>query len=133
MDWSRLHERNTFSPATPVLALFSVLYGLGVKVRLVSHRRLKKRSLPGFVVSVGNLTVGGTGKTPACCTLARWASTEGYRVAILSRGHGGHYKSKVLAVSDGNDINSGPEDAGDVPCLLAKELRGVPVIVSRER
>jgi tetraacyldisaccharide 4'-kinase len=89
--------------------------------------------LPGFVVSVGNLTVGGTGKTPMACMLAKWALGEGYRVAILSRGYGGHYREKVLAVSDGERITVGPSQSGDEPYLLAKKLRDVPVVISKKR
>jgi tetraacyldisaccharide 4'-kinase len=133
INWSRIHESRTFSAVTPPLALCSFVYGLGIRLRLVAYRRKKRRSLPGFVVSIGNLTVGGTGKTPAACMLAEWALTEGYRVAILSRGYGGWYKTKVLEVTDGDDINAGPAEAGDEPYLLAKKLKGVPVIISEKR
>lgn len=132
-DLSNVHGKRGFSVYTPVLALFSYLFGLGVRLRLIAYRRSKRRSLPGFVVSIGNLTVGGTGKTPAACMLAEWALGEGYRVAVLSRGYGGHYRTKVLEVSDGNGINVGPAEAGDEPYLLAKKLRGVPLIISKRR
>ncbi len=132
-NWNEIHESGGFHIATPALALFSCLYGLGVKLRLKAYGRLKRRSLPGFVVSVGNLTVGGTGKTPATCLLAEWAMDEGYRVAILSRGYGGHYRTKVLVVSDEQGINAGPVQAGDEPVLLARKLKGVPVIISKQR
>jgi tetraacyldisaccharide 4'-kinase len=115
------------------LRFASSLYGLGVKLRLFSSLYLKKRSLPGFVVSVGNLTVGGTGKTPATRMLAEWASREGHRVAVLSRGYGRRYENKTLEVSDVNGILTGPEEAGDEPYLLANNLPGVPVILSKKR
>ncbi|MGD9033837.1 MAG: tetraacyldisaccharide 4'-kinase [Desulfobacteraceae bacterium] len=133
INWSRIHERRSISPTTLPLALFSYLYGLGVRLRLTAYQRKKRRSLPGFVVSIGNLTVGGTGKTPAACMLAQWALDEGYRVAILSRGYGGWHKGKVLEVSDGNQVNAGPLEAGDEPYLLAKKLPGVPVVVAPKR
>jgi tetraacyldisaccharide 4'-kinase len=133
IDWADIHNRNSMSPTTLPLTLLSYLYGLGVRLRLKAYQRKKRRSLPGFVVSIGNLTAGGTGKTPAACMLAQWASDEGYRVAILSRGYGGAYKGKVLEVSDGRRINAGPGEAGDEPYLMAKKLRGVPVIVSQKR
>lgn len=134
-DWWHFPGKRHFTPAKPFLAFFSFLYGAGVRLRLGAYRRsfLKKRSLPGFVVSIGNLTVGGTGKTPATCMLANWATSEGYRVAILSRGYGGKYKSGTLEVSDGFGVNAGPEEAGDEPYLLAYKLRGVPVITARQR
>lgn len=92
-----------------------------------------RRALPGFTVSVGNLTVGGTGKTPATCMLAQWARQEGFRPAVLSRGYGGVYEENVLVVSDGNAIKAGPGEAGDEPCLMARQLEGVPIITSKNR
>jgi tetraacyldisaccharide 4'-kinase len=133
IDWAGIHKTSSISPMTPPLALLSYLYGLGVRLRLNAYQRRKGRSLPGFVVSIGNLTVGGTGKTPAACMLAQWALDEGYRVAVLSRGYGGSYKGKLLEVSDGNRVNAGPLEAGDEPYLMAKKLQGVPVIVSPKR
>ena len=125
--------KKTLAPISLLLAFLSFLYGLGVRLRLISYRRKKKRSLPGFVVSIGNLTVGGTGKTPAACMLAEWALDEEYSVAVLSRGYGGHYKKKALEVSDGLSIYAGPTEAGDEPYLLARKLPGVPVIISKQR
>jgi tetraacyldisaccharide 4'-kinase len=133
--WGGVTGKRPFARATPILAFLSFFYGAGVRLRLWAYRKslLRKRSLPGFVVSIGNLTVGGTGKTPATCMLAKWASSEGYRVAILSRGYGGGYKAETLEVSNGYDINTGPCEAGDEPYLLALKLPGVPVIISRKR
>ena len=118
VDWSRIHQSRKFALATLPLALCSFLYGLGVRFRLMACRKRKGKTLPGVVVSIGNLTAGGTGKTPAACMLAKWALTEGYRVAILSRGYGGRHKGRVLEVSDGNDIKARPAEAGDEPCLF---------------
>ncbi|MBW2609148.1 MAG: tetraacyldisaccharide 4'-kinase [Deltaproteobacteria bacterium] len=132
-DWPDIHERRGYSASTPPLALLSSIYGLGVRLRIIARKGMAKRSLPGFVVSIGNLTVGGTGKTPAARMMAEWALDQGYRVAILSRGYGGRYNTKILVVSDGDDINAGPVEAGDEPYLLAKRLQGVPVIISKNR
>ena len=122
-------------PWFPLLAFFSFLYGVGVRFRLAAYNRrlFKRRSLPGFVVSIGNLTTGGTGKTPAVVMLAKWAQGEGYRVAVLSRGYGGQYKGGILEVSDGNRIKADPQQTGDEPYLLARKLSGIPVIISRRR
>lgn len=133
IEWTKIHERRTFSIVTPILALLSVLYGLGVRLRVIAYKVIKRRSLPGFVVSIGNLTAGGTGKTPAACMLAEWASGEGYAVAILSRGYGGQYGTATLEVSNGHTILASPTAAGDEPYLLAKRLSGVPVILSKKR
>jgi tetraacyldisaccharide 4'-kinase len=132
-DWSKIQGKRNFSVTSALLAICAVLYGLGVRLRLIAYGRKKKKSLPGFVVSIGNITVGGTGKTPATCMLAEWALGEGYRVAVLSRGYGGQYKSKVLEVSDGNDVKSKADEGGDEPYLMARKLQRIPVIVSKER
>jgi tetraacyldisaccharide 4'-kinase len=133
IDWSDLHETNGFTIITLPLAVMSFLYGIGVRLRHATAKMKKKRPLPGFVISVGNLTTGGTGKTPAVKMLAKWVLEEGFRVAILSRGYGGEYATKVFVVSDGKRIIAGPEKTGDEPYLLAHGLKEVPVIVSRNR
>jgi tetraacyldisaccharide 4'-kinase len=133
IDWSKIHQSRTLSLAALPLALCSFLYGLGVRFRLMACRKRKGKTLPGVVVSIGNLTAGGTGKTPTAIMLAQWALTEGYRVAILSRGYGGRHKGRILEVSDGNDIKARPAEAGDEPCLLARGLKGIPVVVAKKR
>jgi tetraacyldisaccharide 4'-kinase len=107
-DWSRLHKEKTLGLWSLSMAFLSVLYGAGVGLRLWTYNRglFRRRSLPGFGVSVGNITTGGTGKTPAVAMVAVWARKEGHRVAILSRGYGGTYKNEVLEVSDGRDIKA---------------------------
>jgi tetraacyldisaccharide 4'-kinase len=131
MDWSKIHKQNGFTPATLPLTALSFVYGLAVNVRVRMARSEKK--LPGFVASLGNLTVGGTGKTPAAAMIAEWALEQGYKPAILSRGYGGRSRLKVLEVSDGNAIFATPVEAGDEPYLLAKKLKDVPVIISKSR
>jgi tetraacyldisaccharide 4'-kinase len=133
LDWAKIHEKRGFSPATVPLAALSFFYGLGVRLRLKKYARRRRKSLPGFVLSIGNLTVGGTGKTPAVCMVADWAQKQGYRPAVLSRGYGGRHAEKVLEVSDEHGIRATPVESGDEPYLLAKRLRGIPVIVSKSR
>jgi tetraacyldisaccharide 4'-kinase len=134
-DWSRIHRKKTFDFWSLFLAVFSIPYGVGSRLRPWSYSRgyFKRQSLPGFVVSIGNLTAGGTGKTPAVAMLAGWAQGKGYRVAVLSRGYGGKYTDKVLEVSDGSSIHVDPHKAGDEPYLLANKLSGVPLILSKKR
>ena len=84
IDWSGLHESNKFSIITPSLALMSFLYGIGVRLRLITAKMKKKKVLPGFVVSIGNLTTGGTGKTPAVKMLAERALKEDFKVQSFS-------------------------------------------------
>ena len=99
-DWARIHQKESLGFWTLPLAFFSIPYAVAGKFRSWSYNSglLKKRSLPGFVVSIGNLTVGGTGKTPAVAMLARWAQGKGYRVAVLSRGYGGKYRDTVKRI-----------------------------------
>jgi tetraacyldisaccharide 4'-kinase len=110
----------------------SFLYGIGVKVRNLSLKN-KGKKLPGFVLSIGNITTGGTGKTPATIMFARWAKSQGYNVAILSRGYGGKYQEDTAVVSDGKEILLTQEISGDEPWLMANALKSIPVIVSQTR
>ena len=131
-DWSRIHETGGFHLYTPPLAFISFLYGICVRARNYFIKN-KGKKLPGFVLSIGNITAGGTGKTPATIMFAAWAQSQGYNVAVLSRGYGGNYKKDVEVVSDGKNILLTPEMAGDEPWLMAGTLEDIPVIVSRTR
>jgi tetraacyldisaccharide 4'-kinase len=131
-DWSQIHEAKGFNIYTFPLAFLSFLYGMGVMARNLALKNRGKR-LPGFVLSIGNITAGGTGKTPAVIMVAEWAMSSGYRVAVLSRGYGGKIKKGAQVVSDGKDILAGPEISGDEPWLIAGSLKGVPVVVSPSR
>ena len=99
------------------------LYKSGIK---------KSQSLPCRVISVGNLTWGGTGKTPLVEFIARKLSAK--KAVILSRGYGRRgQKEKITLVSDESRILAGVRDSGDEPYLLAKKLPGRPVIVGTNR
>jgi tetraacyldisaccharide 4'-kinase len=116
------------------LHLLSFPYGWAVQTRFLFYTlglRNPKR-LPCPVISVGNITVGGTGKTPLVMTLAKVLMERAIPVAILSRG----YKRKKASgplVTDGNNILLSPEESGDEPYLMAKALKGVPVLVGKDR
>ena len=81
-----------------LLLPFSFLYGLGIRIRNLIYYLgwMPCKSLPCTVISIGNLTVGGTGKTPATLWLARELENRGYRVAILSRGYKRAGKEPVI-------------------------------------
>jgi tetraacyldisaccharide 4'-kinase len=104
------------------------LYGLGAGLRRTFYTRgwLRTKKLPAPVVSVGNLTAGGTGKTPMVACLARLWQDRGKRVAILSRGYGGQSRG-VTCISDGQTIYKKPPDVGEEPYWLARTLPGVAV------
>ncbi len=109
-----------------IIALRNLLYDAGV---------CAAKKIGCKVINVGNITVGGTGKTPMVIMLAGILKREGFRPVILSRGYGGKRKGQGYAgvVSDGHDMLMGPDEAGDEPVLMAKRVRDVPVIVGKER
>jgi tetraacyldisaccharide 4'-kinase len=109
-------------------ALASRLYGLGAWLRRSLYARgvLRTKKLPAPVVSVGNLTVGGAGKTPVAACLARLWRDRGKRVAILSRGYGGQSRG-VTCISDGRNTYKRPPEVGEEPYWLARTLPGVAV------
>lgn len=121
---------------TAILTLLSFWYYLGVRLRSFLYRVgiLKERRLAdGKVISLGNITVGGTGKTPTCLLVANILKKAGRKVVILSRGYRGKAKERVNVVSDGQEILLREEEAGDEPYLMAKKLRTVPVLTSKRR
>ena len=99
---------------------------------LYERRVLKSRTLPCAVISIGNLTVGGTGKTPAVELAVQALVGLGARPAIVSRGYGRRSKG-VQVVADRNGLLLDARDAGDEPALLAHRLPGVPVVVGANR
>jgi tetraacyldisaccharide 4'-kinase len=117
------------------LLLASWVYGLGVRGRLGQYRMgLRARNrLPVPVISVGNIVVGGTGKTPFVIMLARELKDRGLRPAVVTRGYRGNREGKVVVVSDGATIEGGYPEFGDEAVLMAHKLPGVPVVMARDR
>lgn len=107
--------------------------GLALRRAAYASGMLRTRSLPCPVVAVGNLTVGGTGKTPLVELIARTLTAQGKRVVILSRGYGRRRNQPIDVVSDGVRLLLTAQEAGDEPLLLARRLRGVPVVVGHDR
>ncbi|HEY7138786.1 MAG TPA: tetraacyldisaccharide 4'-kinase [Methylomirabilota bacterium] len=110
-------------------------YRGGLAVRDAAYGRgwLARGRLSCPVVSIGNLTIGGTGKTPAVEMVARWLTDDGRRVAIVSRGYGRRPGAPVELVSDGGAPRLPADQAGDEPLLLARRLPGVGVVVGADR
>ncbi|MFB0526962.1 MAG: tetraacyldisaccharide 4'-kinase [bacterium] len=119
--------------------ILSRFYYLALKLRWLIHKLgvVPKTKLPCTVISVGNITWGGTGKTPAVIMIAKLLREMGQRVAVLSRGYGRRKKkdkkNKIFIVSDGKRLILSSREAGDEPYLLAKNLPDVPVIVGKNR
>ena len=118
----------------PLLPL-SWLYGAGAWVERVLYRKgaFRRSHFPGHVISVGNLVVGGTGKTPLAAWIATRLHRRGRRVAIASRGYGRRGSEPVVVVSDGRFVRSHAGVAGDEAMVLAAHAPGVPVLVGRDR
>jgi tetraacyldisaccharide 4'-kinase len=118
-----------------LLTPFSAVYSLVMRVREILYRTgiLRCHALPKPVISVGNISVGGTGKTPMVILLARLLLDRGKRVAVLSRGYGGDGAGAVRVVSDGTSILLSPEEAGDEPFLMARSVPGLIVVTGADR
>jgi tetraacyldisaccharide 4'-kinase len=114
----------------------SAAYGTGAKLRRNWYARHPERvrRLDRPVISVGNLTVGGSGKTPIVAAIATMLRDAGERPVILSRGYGRADRStRVLVVSDGNRVLEPVARSGDEPQMLARQLADIPVVVGADR
>ena len=116
----------------------STLYGAVASWRRQWYRQHpeRRRKLDRPVISVGNLRVGGSGKTPIVAHIARLLADAGYRPAILSRGYGRRTsRSAPTIVSDGKEIRAAIDTAGDEPLMLARALvdKRVSVVVGADR
>jgi tetraacyldisaccharide 4'-kinase len=148
-----LNKRHGFraSLLRVILRALSFIYLAIVQVRLYLYRNriLKEHQLGCLVISIGNLTVGGTGKTPVVEKFARALQRGGRKVAILSRGYKSIDKRRKKSwlerlidqktpdpprvVSDGKNVLLDSATAGDEPYMLASNLRGVAVVVDKDR
>jgi tetraacyldisaccharide 4'-kinase len=120
--------------AQAALLLPSLLYRGAVRLRngLYDRHLLKAAKLPWPVVAIGNLTVGGSGKTPITSYLAGALLARGFGVGIVSRGYGRAVSDAVL-VSDGRSVLAEAREAGDEPVLLARAHPRAAVAVAADR
>lgn len=118
-----------------LLACLAPLYCLGLNLYLLPYtlgiRKRYRLSVP--VICIGNLTTGGTGKTPMTQTVCRMFLAHGFRPAVLSRGYGGENEYGCAVASDKDRVLLSAAQAGDEAFLLATSLPGVPVIVGKDR
>jgi len=119
----------------PWLLAASWGYGLGVRLRAMLYERglFSRTRLPCRVISVGNLTVGGAGKTPMVLDLAGRCMAMGLRPVVLSRGYRGSGERAGTIVNDGNRILAPAAEVGDEPYMIARSIPEVPVVVGRDR
>jgi len=130
-SWSSPEGLPLPRPIRKALELAAPCYLRGLaKDQEISRKR--QRSLPACVISVGNLVVGGTGKTPFTLWLAEHLSRRGLRVAVLSRGYGGGAHEAALVPGAGETLPL-VKRYGDEPVLMARKLNDVPVWVGRNR
>lgn len=117
------------------LRILSYLYGFGARTNLWLYEAgvLKTCKLDCCVISIGNITVGGTGKTPTAQRVAMMVRDMGYRVAILNRGYRSHWDKELGVVSDGKKIYMTSYEAGDEAYLMAKMMPGIPVVIGKNR
>ena len=105
-----------------------------VRRRWVEQHPARRQHLSRPVISVGNLSVGGTGKSPVVASIAQWLVDQGQRPAILSRGYGrADAADGVVVVSDGTRVLAGVGRSGDEPLMLARQVPGAAVCVSPDR
>ena len=111
---------------------FGALYGAITRARLKLYQKglLQTEEVGAPVISVGNITTGGTGKTPLVEWVARIVARESLRACILTRGYGRANQSERVLVSDGKEILSNAREGGDEPLLLAEKLKGLAAVVS---
>lgn len=116
-----------------LLDFASIFYGLasGLKNKLYDKGFLKPKKVNAFVISVGNITTGGVGKTPVVSEIAKHI---GEKTAIVSRGYGGKLDNKnINVISDGEKIYYDAQMAGDEPFWLAQNTKGTVVITCKNR
>lgn len=130
LGWGRGFNAGTGGLLAAVAGSYRGL--LGAREWLYTRGVLASRRLDCAVVAIGNITVGGTGKTPAVELAVRTLLDLGHRPGVLSRGYG-RRGSGLQVVADATSIQLDAEEAGDEPFLLARRLPGVPVVVGSNR
>ena len=119
----------------PFLSMASKVYGGAAKLRHSFYTKgvFKSERLPCFIISVGNIAAGGTGKTPMTMHVAQITKQWGYKPVIISRGYKGKAEMRGGFVSDGRRLLMTPEMAGDEPYMMAVRLKSIPVVVGKDR
>ena len=118
-----------------MLRPLAALFGMGVKLRDTAYRRgwLRTWRLDRPVLSVGNLSVGGTGKTPLVMLIAKVLSRRGWNLCILTRGYGRRRGAQAVVLRPDTARSPDPREVGDEPALMARVLPQVPIVVCADR
>jgi tetraacyldisaccharide 4'-kinase len=117
------------------LTLCSFIYSAVMRMRAWLYKAcvFDSFAIASRVITVGNITVGGTGKTPTVCLLARGLQEKGFKVVVVNRGYRGAKTKEPKIVSDSVQVFATFADAGDEAVMLARKLTGIPVISCRDR
>lgn len=135
-DFKSVKDYATAGIMFTALSLPTIVYYTVTKIRNFLYKKNKLSTFKSrvYTISVGNLTTGGTGKTPITAHIANYLYKNGERPVILSRGYGGKLENKeVNVVSDGENINFSAEQAGDEPFWLAQHCKGTAVLTCSSR
>lgn len=129
------YDKNARGVFLRLLEFCSCFYGCGSRLKntLYDNNILRPKKVNAYVISVGNLTTGGVGKTPVVAEIANYLMNSGKKTAILSRGYGGRLSNKnINVISDGSEIYYDAQMAGDEPYWLAKNTKSI-VITCKNR
>lgn len=130
------YQRDSKGVLFDILKFCSYFYGFGSRMKnfLYDNKILKPKKVNAYIISVGNMTTGGVGKTPVVSEIAKYLVNLGQRVAIVSRGYGGKLdNSKINMISDGTSVYFDAVQAGDEPYWLAENTQGAYVFTCRDR
>lgn len=130
------YQRDSKGVLFDILKFCSYFYGFGSRMKNFSYdnKILKPKKVNAYVISVGNMTTGGVGKTPVVSEIAKYLVNLGQRVAIVSRGYGGKLDNrKINMISDGTSVYFDAVQAGDEPYWLAENTQGAYVFTCRNR
>lgn len=118
-----------------LLSAISVLYGSAVYLRRIFFglHIFKRKKILCPVISIGNLTLGGTGKTPTVIQVAQLLTRNNRRPVVVSRGYGRKDESEIIVVSDRQSVLVDAQTGGDEPVMMGSKLPGIPVVVGRRR
>ena len=138
MDFSPLLKRKfswKTAPINFVLLMLSLIYEALIIIRLALYQKgiLQAKKAEISIISVGNLSMGGSGKTPIVDFLVRELDQLGVRSAILTRGYGNHSQASLQRICSSEDIPYTPFTCGDEPFLLASRNPSVPVYIGANR
>ena len=130
------YNKNAKGLLVNFLDFLSIFYGLGSSLKnfLYDKNIIKPKKIDTFVISIGNITTGGVGKTPVVAEIAKYLLSKCEKTAIISRGYGGKLSNKnINVISDGEHIFYNAKMAGDEPYWLAKNIPNSVVITCKNR